>query len=184
MPWTHAEPICITVSGAPKPLERNRHRIVKPRSGVAFVATYLPTKSRNEQAVIRDYADRAMGGRSPIQGPVDLRCVAYMPVPASWSKKKQAAALSDMIRPDGRPDLDNILKNVCDAFKGIVWRDDTQVTETGIWKRYSDRPRTVIEVRALTWIPETISGQPRHYSAASRMSNSDGVDILRASASQ
>lgn len=141
--------IRVVVPGPPRPLERNRHRIVTPRGKPSFVGSYLPTKSRNEKAVIRDFAAQAMAGRSPIEGPIDLRIAAYMPVPASWSHKKRALAISGGIRPAVGIDFDNIMKLAADAFKHVVWRDDSQVTDAVIWKRYSDRPRIVIEVRPI-----------------------------------
>jgi Holliday junction resolvase RusA-like endonuclease len=151
MAWLASDPIRIVVPGPPKALERNRHRIVKKRDGSQFVANYLPAKSRAEQSSIRKFAWEAMGNKQPIDGAADLRVVAYMPVPASWSSKKRASALADRILPTGRPDFDNIVKNVCDAFKEIVWRDDTLVTDAAVFLRYSTMPRLVIEVRQLTW---------------------------------
>ena len=151
MPWTASDPVRIVVPGIPKALARNRHRIVRKKDGSQFVANYMPADSAHAQSSIRAFASIAMAGNPPLDGPVDLRVVAYMPVPASWSRKKQAAALVDQIRPSGRPDFDNLVKNVSDALNKIVWRDDTLVTEASIWKRYSDRPRLLIEVRLLTW---------------------------------
>lgn len=110
----------------------------------------MPAESRNEEAVIRDFAQQQMKGRPPFEGPIDLRFAAYMPVPATWSKKKQAAALAGKIRPVGRPDADNLLKRV-DALKKIVWRDDSQVSDGAVFKRFSDRPRLIIEIRPLTY---------------------------------
>ena len=141
--------IRIVVPGTPKPLERNRHRIITPKGKPAFVGNYLPAKSRNEQAVIRDFAARAMEGRPPMEGPIDLRLAVYLPIPASWSKKKQQAARDGTIRPTGRPDFDNFVKLACDAVKDIVLRDDAQITDAAIWKRFSDEPRIVIELRPI-----------------------------------
>lgn len=141
--------IRIIVPGPPKPLGRNRHRIVTPKGKKSFVGSYLPTESRNEKAVIRDFASQAMKGRPPIEGPVDIRIAAYLPIPPSWSGRKQAAALAGGIRPAVGIDADNIIKLAWDAFKHVVWRDDSQVTDAAVWKRYSDRPRLVIEVRPI-----------------------------------
>jgi Holliday junction resolvase RusA-like endonuclease len=141
--------IRIIVPGTPKPLERNRHRIITPKRRPAFVGNYLPAKSRNEQAVIRDFAALAMNGRPPIEGPVDLRLAVYLPIAPSWSKKKQEAARAGYIRPTARPDIDNFVKLAMDAAKSIVWRDDSQVTDAAMWKRFSDTPRLVIEIRPI-----------------------------------
>lgn len=153
MPWVASEPIRILVPGPPKALERNRHRIVNTKSGNQFVANYLPAKSRAESSAIRRFAFDAMGGRAPIEGPIELRFAAYLPIAASWSKRKREDALADRIRPAHGMDADNILKLLSDSFKELVWRDDRQVTEIHGGKRYSDRPRLSIEVRSLTWVP-------------------------------
>ncbi len=146
--WRRSLPIRIVVPGAPKAWERAGHRIARKRDGRQFVSSYTPAQTRREQSNIRAFAHKAMDDRPPLTGPIELRFVAYMPIAASWSKKKQADALADRIRPTGTPDLDNCMKQV-DSFKELVWRDDAQVTDAMLWKRYSDRPRLVIEVYAL-----------------------------------
>ena len=135
--------------GVPKALERNRHRIVKTKTGGQFVANYLPAQSRAEQGAVRLFAQTAMAGRPPCEGPVELKMTAYMPVPASWSKKKKAAALAGTIRPTGKPDASNILKNLEDGMRQIVFRDDSQIVALHVWKLFSVSPRVVVEVRLI-----------------------------------
>jgi Holliday junction resolvase RusA-like endonuclease len=89
----------------------------------------------------------AMQGRAPLEGPLSLVLVAYMPVPASWSRKRQEAALRGEIRP-GKPDVDNLLKQI-DGLNTICWRDDSQIAEATISKRYDLKPRLEIEVAPL-----------------------------------
>ena len=151
MPWVASEPIRIVVPGPPKAQGRQRHRIVEKRDGSRFVANYMPTQTAQTQSTIRAFAAVVMGNRPPIDGTVELRMVAYMPIPASWSKKKQAAAIADQIRPTGRPDFDNISKAVADSVVGICLRDDAILTDVAIWKRYGVSPRLVLELRSLTW---------------------------------
>lgn len=154
MPWSLGEPIKIIVPGVPKAWERSGARVATSKSGKAFVSHFTPTPMRREQNNIRWAAREVMGNALPLDGPIDLRVVAYMPIPASWSNRKRAAALADQIRPIGKPDFDNLMKGLCDAFKQIVWTDDSRVTDpAGPWKRYSDRPRLHIEVRLLTFLP-------------------------------
>jgi Holliday junction resolvase RusA-like endonuclease len=105
-------------------------------------------ETRNEQAVFRDRAETAMAGRIPLDQAIEINIAFYMPIPQSWSRKKQAAALADLVRPITKPDFDNCSKMI-DALKGIVWRDDCRVTDAHIYKRYSDRPRLVIEIRGI-----------------------------------
>ncbi len=139
--------IRIVVPGLPKPLARNRHRIVKTPAGGHYVSSYLPGASRNEQAVIRQFAAEAMYGGPPFTEAIDLRIIAWLPVPQSWSRKRREAALLGVVCPTGRPDLDNYLKLACDALKAIVWRDDSQVVNLTAWKRYSETPMLILEIR-------------------------------------
>src|SRR5271156_4023786 len=102
------------IPGPPKPLQRNRHRIVKKKDGGQFIANYLPSESRSEQGAVRMFAAQAMAGRPPLEGPLELRMTAFMPIPASWSAKKQRQAMEGAIFPTGRPDADNLVKLVLD----------------------------------------------------------------------
>lgn len=153
MPWQKSDPIRIEIPGPPKALERNRHRIVTPRGKPAFVTSYMPTQSAREQSTIRGEASLVMRGRPPLDGPIELKFVAYLSIPQSWSRKKQAAALADQIRPGIKPDLSNLVKQCEDAMNGICYRDDSLITDCLMWKRYSEKPRIVIEIRSLTWVP-------------------------------
>ena len=47
-----------------------------------------------------------------------------------------------------KPDLDNLIKALKDAAKGILWHDDSQVVQLSARKIYGSTPMTVIEVRA------------------------------------
>ena len=47
----------------------------------------------------------------------------YIPMPKSWSKNKRA--ISENQPHQSRPDLDNLIKSVCDAFEkedSFIWR--------------------------------------------------------------
>ena len=140
--------IRFVVPGLPRSKERARGRIVTTKDNRQFVATYTPSKTRNEEAVIRDMAEQAMNGRAPLQGALDLRISIFLPVPHSWSARKQAQALAGIVRPTVRPDWDNCAK-LTDACNGICWRDDSQIVGAHVWKFYSQRPRVAIEVREI-----------------------------------
>lgn len=133
------------VPGEPKPKQRARSRIVRTRDGRSFVSHYTPAETRKEEEAIRFIASRAMEGRAPFLGPLAVRAAFYRSVPASWSNKKQALALAGKLLPTSKPDVDNCIKLI-DGAKGVVWRDDSQVVEAHIWKRFSETPRVVIEV--------------------------------------
>jgi len=142
--------IRLVLPGIPTAWQRDGRRIITPKDKTKkqFVSTYTHTETRNRQADLRQDAYDQMAGRAPFTGPIDLRYGAFMPVPPSWSNAKRRRAMADEIRPTTRPDFDNLMKMV-DALKGIVWVDDTQATDVFFWKRYTDRPRVVIEIRPI-----------------------------------
>ena len=149
MDQDRAPDVRFVVPGPPKALERNRHRIVRKKDGGQFVANYLPAQSRAEQNAVRMFAAQAMAGRPPFEGPLEMRMTAFLPIPPSWSRKKQAAALAGTILPAGRPDVDNLVKLVLDGAQQIAMREDSQIVSMHVWKRYSDTPRVCVELRRL-----------------------------------
>lgn len=78
-------------------------------------------------------AARAMGNRPPIEGPVSVEIDEWRAKPKSWSEKKKHAA----IYVTGKPDCDNLSKLICDAMNGIVYRDDSQISDLEVHRRYS-----------------------------------------------
>lgn len=136
-----------TLPGVPRALQRNRHRIVTTKDKRQFVANYLPAQSRAEQGAVKLFAQQAMHGTPPIDGPVEMRMTAFMPVPASWSQKKRLAALTGEIRPTSKPDLSNVTKQIEDGMRQVCYRDDSQIVALHVWKFFSDTPRVVVELR-------------------------------------
>jgi len=114
------------------------------------VGHFTPKKTEAYESSVRLFAAQAMAGAAPMDGPIELTVIAFLPIPPSWPKKKQADALAGSLRPTGRPDLDNIVKAVKDGMNGIVWRDDSQVVDLAAGKRYSDRPRVDVVARVST----------------------------------
>jgi Holliday junction resolvase RusA-like endonuclease len=121
----------------------------RPRFVRATGRTYTPAKTANYEAILAAAGIDAMihEGWHPLAGPLEVRVTAFMPIPRSWSRKKQQAALEGAIRP-GKPDADNILKTL-DALNNIVWRDDAQIAEARVSKLYDAQPRLEIEVQKL-----------------------------------
>lgn len=149
MPWFHGDVVRIVVPGVPRAWQRSGHK-AGIKDGKAFTQSFTKAPTRDAQAEFKDFAERAMNGRAPIDQEIEFRVAFYMPVPRSWSKRKQADALADRGRPITKPDFDNMTKMI-DALNGVVWRDDSLITDAGISKRYSDRPRLVVEVRPLVF---------------------------------
>lgn len=84
------------------------------------------------------------------EGPIKLIINAYYPIAKSDSKKKKEQKLSGEIRPYNiKPDIDNVVKVICDALNEIAYKDDTQIVELGTSKYFSDKPRVEVTIESI-----------------------------------
>lgn len=81
-----------------------------------------------------------------LEGPIKINATFYRPIPKSISQVKKDKMMSGEIMPCVKPDLDNYFKAVTDAINGVVFRDDKQIVEVHMFKKYSDSPRTELEI--------------------------------------
>jgi len=135
------EPITIIVQG--EPVAKGRPRMT--RRGFA----YTPAATRKYEAHARMAAQLAMDGRPPIETPVRIEVLAELPIPASWSERKKAEAITGTVRPTSRPDVDNYVKAILDAINTIVVADDSQIVELHAAKKFGVSPKLVATVFAV-----------------------------------
>ena len=136
-----------TIPIIPKAQMRARHG----RTKGGFSVTYKAEAQRQAEAQLMALLQRHRPD-TPFWGELLLRVQAYLPIPASWSKKKIQAAQSGLLRPTSKPDLDNLIKNLKDCLTALnFWHDDKQVVEylPGTGKYYDDGrgPRWEIEIQ-------------------------------------
>jgi Holliday junction resolvase RusA-like endonuclease len=136
--------VTFTVPGVP--IGKGRPR-VSTFAGRARM--YTPAKTASYEGLIAHEARLAMDGQTLMLGAVQVVLDIAVPVPASWSKKKQAAALAGTVRPTGKPDIDNTAKAIFDGINQVVWRDDSQVVSVTATKRYSEVPGVAVHVTEL-----------------------------------
>lgn len=132
-----------------EPVGKGRPRAFRAGSGVRM---FTPGKTKDYEQLVQAEAIKAMMGKPPIVGPVELRLSLACSVPASWSKAKRDKALAGEIVPTKKPDIDNVVKAVCDALNGIVWHDDVQVTDLIVRKRFSESPYVQAIVKPLPFM--------------------------------
>ena len=130
----------ITIPGKPVGKARPRFR------GAGFkVITYTPPATKKyEKEVARIYKQSA--GVLYTNIPLRVRILAKFPIPESWSKKNKGKDLKGEIKPNKKPDLDNIAKIILDGLNGVAYTDDKQVTSLEIEKVYSDTPCVVVYI--------------------------------------
>lgn len=116
-----------------------------------FVTAYTPEKTASYENLVKMAAAKAMAGRQIIIGAVCVGIHLFVTPPASWSQKKQREAISGAggVYPTSKPDVDNVIKGIFDAMNEIVWKDDKQVVDVVVSKRYCTTARAVVEVMPL-----------------------------------
>lgn len=134
-------PVSFVVPG--EPVGKGRPR-VSTIGGHARMFT--PKKTANYETLVSMAAQQAMADRELIEGPVMVELQILVGVAASWSKKKTAQALAGQVMPTKKPDIDNVLKAICDGINGIVFKDDVQVVDVHSRKRFSETPGVRVKV--------------------------------------
>lgn len=133
--------IAFTIPG--QPVAKGRPKFA--RRG-AHVVAYTPAKTASYENLVKMAAATAMCGLQPTGAPVALSVTLNLQIPASWSKKRRAAAAAGTICATKKPDADNVLKGIKDGCNGIVWADDAQVVDIRLRKRYAETPGAIVEV--------------------------------------
>jgi len=133
-----------TVPGVPVAKGRPRASAVR-----GFVHLYSDKKTASYENLVKMVASQTMWQRKPLEGPLFMDLVAYIPIPKSKSKKIIESMLLGTTSPTSRPDLDNYIKSVSDGCNKLVFNDDSQIVIIHASKRYSDTPRLEVFIAPL-----------------------------------
>lgn len=71
------------------------------------------------------------------EGAVRMEILALYEIPKSTTKKNASLMAKGVIKPTKKPDCDNIVKIICDALNHVAYKDDSQVTDVYVTKRYT-----------------------------------------------
>lgn len=108
------------------PVGKGRPRFT--RSGFC----YTPQKTTSYESDVKYAFLNSTGGRFiPIESTVSVAIDAIFPMPKSRKKG------IDCQPKTTRPDIDNVIKSVCDALNGVAWRDDALIYQISAIKMES-----------------------------------------------
>lgn len=131
-----------TVLGTP--IAKGRPRMTKAGR------TYTPQKTVEYENLVRLEYRRQCGDFKFSQDlPLDVRILAYYPIPKSVSKKKRQMMVSHKLRPMKRPDTDNVCKSILDSLNEVAYHDDAQVVDCQVRKFYGEDPKVVVKIIGL-----------------------------------
>ena len=77
--------------------------------------------------------------------PLEVEITACFPIPKSATKKDRERIKLMEYYPTKKPDADNIAKVVCDALNGLAYKDDAQVIDLTVHKRFGD-PKVIVKI--------------------------------------
>jgi Holliday junction resolvase RusA-like endonuclease len=135
----------IVVYGEPVP--QGRPKFVRIGN---HVHTYDPEKSRSYKQLVRFWVTqhlKKIDGFKPYENALCVDLTFFLGIPSSWTKKRKLEASQGQIRPTKKPDTDNLVKCVTDSCNGLLWVDDSIITDLTARKRYtSELARVVIKI--------------------------------------
>lgn len=115
-----------------------------------YVRTYTPEQTASYENLVKLEYERQCGGfRFKDDESILMIVCAFLSIPKSTSEKKKELMLSERLKPNKKPDYDNIEKIISDSLNGIAYKDDAQICDAFIQKRYSETPRVVVEFHSL-----------------------------------
>jgi Holliday junction resolvase RusA-like endonuclease len=117
-----------------EPVAKGRPRIGK------FGSAYTPAKTRNAEKEIATIAKVEMKKqkREAFDCPVMVAIEFVMKRPKKPSQPFPS-----------RSDLDNYAKLVCDALNEITWKDDSQIVDLYLTKRWGDHSKITVQISPL-----------------------------------
>ena len=138
----------IIIPGQPIAKKRHRTFVKKLKNGKFFQGAYNEQKPE-ESKFISFLMTQMPQGFEPIKDPVYIQFWFGMRRPKSHygtGRNEGKIKGSAPKYPSKKPDFDNYEKFVADCLNGVAYRDDSQVVSWRGDKRYSENPRTEIEI--------------------------------------
>ncbi len=139
-----------------KPMGKGRPR-ASSRNGKVFMRT--PEETASYENLVKLYFSKEVDRREvdslivdnekpfeKLTGYVSAIIICYYPIPESFNYKKKSQARDGILRPDKKPDSDNIAKIILDSLNNIAYDDDKQVVDLEVQKWYSDEPRVLVRL--------------------------------------
>jgi len=121
-------PQLFIVKGNPTPLQRARHSNKR---------VYDPQK--NAKKIFGFQIRQQLGDQELLTGPLKMVITFYMPIPHYKRKKIHECGTDPHFC---KPDLSNLIKFVEDVCTGIIYKDDSLITECHAFKFYYHTPQT------------------------------------------
>lgn len=128
-----------------KPMGKQR-----PRYSSYSRTMYTPNETKKYEELIREYFYSSVTNKIRLSEKafrVNIIAV-YEPI-KSMSKKQKETLIKNQSYYTKKSDVDNIAKIVMDALNGVVYKDDAQICELFVQKKYGEKNKIVVEMEEL-----------------------------------
>ena len=131
-----------------EPQGKGRPRFARTGKGVR---TFTPEQTASYENLVKvEYERQCEGHRFDDREQLEIEVEAYFAIPKSASKRTKEMMFNENLNPIKRPDVDNILKVICDSLNQVAYRDDSQIVKASVRKCYDYNPRVVVRLWGLT----------------------------------
>lgn len=135
--------VMFTVDGEPQGKARPRFSTANGR-----VRAITPKNTvKYENSVKWAYKKNCGTQRFEDNASLNVKITAYYGIPQSKTNSKKERMRANAILPTKKPDCDNVAKAILDALNQLAYKDDAQVAELTVLKRYSDKPRVEVIIQ-------------------------------------
>lgn len=134
-----------TIMGNPIPLARAR---INPKSFFNNTARKMFDPQKELKLITAITLRNQFENLTPLTGPLHLDVIFYMSIPKSSPKIKKELTAGNIYHI-ARPDLDNLVKWICDVSANILYGDDSVIASTTAKKVYDKNPRTVFTLKEI-----------------------------------
>lgn len=122
----------------------------RPRFNTVSGRPYTPSKTTDFESLIKFYARTHFA--TPIKGAVEI-IINFNFIKAKSSK---------LTHHTKTPDIDNLIKSVCDGLNKVAYKDDSQIVKLTSSKNFADRDGIDIYIKELDRDEKETSGKNEH----------------------
>ena len=122
----------------------------RPRVNTMTRQAYTPHKTKFYEETIKYMFLHKYGSKNePSAKEIAMKIIATFEPPKSMSKKKRQELIDGEFGYLHKPDSDNIAKAVLDSLNKIVYKDDSQVANLLVIKKYGAEDKIEIEIKEI-----------------------------------
>ena len=120
----------------------------RPRFSRATGRAYTTKDDKIYEQMVRDAykgSESFIDSNAPLMAEIEV----FHKVPKSYSKKKRELCLLGGLYPTVKPDCDNIAKVILDSGNKVLYKDDSQIVQLLVVKRYAEEDYVKVRIKEI-----------------------------------